>query len=54
VYNIDIFQDILSAISTHMDHTYPELIRTDLDMVLARSYRIVADHISTAVFLVDE
>jgi len=54
VYNIDIFQDILGAIAAKMHHEYPQIIRTDLDVELARSYRIVADHLSTAIFLIHE
>ena len=54
VYNIDIFQDILAAIGSFMSHTYPVSATTDLDKLLLQSYRIVADHLRTAIFLIDE
>ena len=37
-----------------MEHGYPGIISTNLDEVLAKSYRIVADHLRTAIVLVDE
>jgi len=54
VYEIDIFQDILKTLEKHLPHGYPKEVKTDMDEVIAKGYRVVADHIRTAIFLVDE
>ena len=54
MYEIDIFQDILKTLEKHLPHGYPKEVKTDMDEVIAKGYRVVADHIRTAIFLVDE
>ncbi len=54
VYDIDIFQDMLQVLSTFLVHPYPSRATTDLDIHVATSYRIIADHVRSAIMLVDE
>ena len=54
VYDVDIFQDILTTFAHYLPVSYPSRGTTDLDLRVAKSYRIVADHLRTAVFLVHE
>ena len=54
VYEIDIFADMMKVLSAYLVHPYPESTDTDLSKKVARSYRIIADHLRTGIFLVDE
>jgi len=54
VYDIDIFADMMKVLDRYLIHPYPTDTVTDLDKKVARSYRIVADHLRTGIFLVDE
>ncbi len=54
VYEIDIFKDILGSLEKYLPHAYPKAVKTDLDKVVAKSYRIVSDHLRTGIFLINE
>lgn len=47
VYDVDIFRDIIVVVQSYMEYPYPTSISNDIEATLAKSYRVIADHLRT-------